>query len=284
MMKIKSTPLLGMALTVTTAAIANTPLLNNTDFSNGSEGWIAGANLIVGGEWQAFVTAPETFSFDDRITAEGDGFVFTPYDDNESDKIESYVFQEFTAGPPTSGWPTIFETDDVIVFKGSTSAVRTGTDTSDMVVRAFIKTLGYNELGWEFQTKAEYSDFHDIGSALEPFELSITYPDITADDSLQVIQLGFEITTEFDGANMDTGEIYFENIEGYIETETGSIFGSWAGYEIVNDQGDVDTGTWMGFVNVSAAPYIYSYALGKYIYIDEASVLEGGAWVYVPQM
>lgn len=55
---------------------------------------------------------------------------------------------------------------------------------------------------------------------------------------------------------------------------------TWAGFPR-SDIGDVDTGAWMGYINVAMEPYIWSYALSKYIYLEEASVGEGGGWIYV---
>jgi hypothetical protein len=272
-----------LAVASTSVLTANTPLLTNTSF-DGYDGWIASSNLFVGGAWQANVGtysgAEAPYQFPEVLTPTGDGFTFSFYDDNASDMLENYLFQEFGAGPLESSTPTVFATGDVIVFKGSASATRSGADTSDMKVRAFIKTLGYNELGWEFQTKEAYTAFHDIGSTLEPFELSVTYPDLEVDDSLQVIQLGFEITGSFDGTAMDTGTIYFENIEGYIEggaTEPTL----WAGYE-VDALGWINTEGWMGYLNVTAAPWVWSATLAKYLYMPEANVSESGAWVYAP--
>lgn len=256
-------------------AFANTQLLENPDFSNGTEGWMAGSNVFSGGDWQAYVT--DAYTVDDRVDPEGDGFVFTSWDDETSDRIETYLLQEFGAGPVGSGTESIFETGDVIVFKGAASATREGNDTSDMTVRAFIKVLGYNELGWAFQIKDEYSAFHTIGPDLEPFNLSVTFPDLDVDDSLQVLQLGFEISTEYDGAAMDSGSIYFENLEGYIEGEGGT---TWAGYD-VDENGWANTGDWMGWVNVTYAPWVSVVNIDNYIYVEESGVTDSGAWMYI---
>jgi hypothetical protein len=277
----KITTITTLALAVSSTAYANTQILTNTDFSDGFTGWIAGSNRFVGGDWVEFVQAPDAYAFEDRVISSGDGFIFKSWDDGVSDSLENYLFQEFGAGPagsPTEA--TLFETGDVIVFKGSASATRDGADTSDMVVRAFIKLLGYNEFGWEFQLKEENSAFHPVGSALEPFELSVTFPDLVEDDSFQVIQLGFEISAAFDAANpggvMDSGEIYFENIEGYIVGEEAA---TWAGYTL-DGNGNADTGAWMGMVNATHAPWIYSYLLKAYVYIPDTGVGMDGAWVY----
>jgi len=89
------------------------------------------------------------------------------------------------------------------------------------------------------------------------------------------------------------GPQYYDAI--YIDTtgenmatppELGSIFGggtsdTWAGYPISNDVGDVDTGTWLGWVNVTHAPWIFSYSLSQYMYIEEAGVTDAGSWAYI---
>lgn len=282
---IKSKTLMTAAFALATAsfASANTTILINTGF-DGYDGWVINSNLFVGGAWQQNVgtySGPDgPYQFEELLSVSGDGHVFSFWDDESSDMIENYLIQEFNAGPAGSATESVFSTGDVIVFKGSASATRSGADTSDMTVRAFIKTLGYNELGWAFQTKDEYSSFHNIGATLEPFELSITFPDLEVDDSLQIVQIGFEITGSFDGTAMDTGTIYFENLEGYIEGGATEPV-TWGGYEVDN-LGWINTGAWMGYLNVTAAPWVWVNSLAKYIYMPEANVSTSGAWIYVP--
>lgn len=277
-MKIKIATLITLALSIGGMASANTTLLVNTNF-DGFTGWIAGANKFAPvTTWLEFVSAPDAYAFEDRVAPSGSGFIYNSWDDGTSDKLENYLFQEFRAGPADS----IFATGDEIVFKGSARATRTGADTSDMVVRAFIKVLGYNELGWEFQTKAEYSAFHPIGSTLEAFDLSVTFPDLAVDDSLQVLQLGFEITNLFDSASnaMDAGTIYFENIEGYIVGDEVPVV-TWAGYT-VDENGNADTGDWLGVVYTEHTPWIYVYDMAKYVLMPMEGIATTGAWSYVP--
>lgn len=263
------------AVTLSVSAVslpANTPLLVNTDFSSFDE-WIAGSNSFIGGTWQAFIT--DGYTVDDQVDPQGGGFIFRSWDDGASDMLENFLFQEFGAGPLGSATPTIFTTGDTIVFKGRASATRAGNDPSDMVVRAFIKTLGYNELGWAFQVKPAYSAFHPIGPDLEPFELSITYPDLAVDDSLQVIQLGFEITTSYDGTAMDSGSIYFEGIEGYVEGDGNE---TWNGFPVTD--GWANTEDWIGWIYVGDAPWVISATLESYIYLPEQD-MTAGAWMYI---
>ncbi|MFO7724689.1 MAG: hypothetical protein R6V45_03985 [Oceanipulchritudo sp.] len=270
----KITTLAAISLSFGTLALANTPLLENTEF-DGFDNWIIGSNIFTGNTWQAFVTAPDAYPFEERVAPEGDGFVFNSWDDGVSDKIETFLFQEWGAGPAGSPTATEFETGDVIVFRGSASATK--SDPSDVVARAFIKTLGFvNDLA--FQLKDEYTVFFPLTEDLQDFELSLTFPDLEVDDSLQVIQIGFEITTSFDGTNMDSGEIFFKDLEGFIEGDGTGM--EWLGMPMDED-GWVNTGDWMGWVNAGDAPWVISATLDKYVFVDESSVTENGGWVYI---
>ena len=264
------------------AAPLSAQQLENADLSAGTDPWIAGSNIFVGGTWQAFISSLGGDYTVDSVTNVGSTIVFSSRDDGTSDMIENFLFQEYGAGPvePTL---TVFATGDVIRFTGRARSTRTGADTSDVITRAFIKTLGYNDLGWEFQIKDEYTQFFDLTNDWQDFDLSITYPDLAVDDSLQVIQLGFEITTSFDGAAMDAGTIEFENLVGGVEGRDGGGE-TWMGFDVVPANGitpaTADTGDWLGWVAVDQAPFIFSYSLDQWMYVAEQDA-SGGAWVYL---
>jgi hypothetical protein len=57
---------------------------------------------------------------------------------------------------------------------------------------------------------------------------------------------------------------------------------TWAGYPIADETGNVDTTPWLNWINVAAAPWIYSYGLSGWLYCPEEFVSEAGAWVYLP--
>ena len=59
-----------------------------------------------------------------------------------------------------------------------------------------------------------------------------------------------------------------------------SVF--WANYPVSPDN-LVDTGVWIGWLNVEFAPWIYSYSLGKYVYLPESLVGLDGSWMYTPK-
>jgi hypothetical protein len=54
----------------------------------------------------------------------------------------------------------------------------------------------------------------------------------------------------------------------------------WAGYPIEQDGVSVNTGTWLGWLDIRNDPWIYSYSLDNWLYIDASSVGEAGSWVY----
>jgi hypothetical protein len=58
---------------------------------------------------------------------------------------------------------------------------------------------------------------------------------------------------------------------------------AWAGFAISDDAMDVNTGDFMGWINVFHGDYIWSYAMDGWFYCPEANVHETGAWVYVPR-
>jgi hypothetical protein len=266
-----------MALITGSTAFSNTPLITNTTFET-FDGWIFGANRFIPADtWKEYVTAPDAFEYATVFTDLGAGdFKFTRWDDGLADKIETFMLHEFGAGPVGSGTDSVFQTGDVIRFTGKASAVV--ADASDTIARAFIKVLGYNELQWAFQTKQEYSAFHNIGAASEAFDLSVTFPDLAVDDSLQVLQIGFEATGVYDGSSaIDSVEITFSDIAAYVEG-TGTT--TWAGYD-VDEGGNVDTTPWLGFINVLGGDYVWSYSLSNWMYLPEGSVSESGAWIYI---
>lgn len=56
---------------------------------------------------------------------------------------------------------------------------------------------------------------------------------------------------------------------------------SWNGYSM-SSEGIVETGDFMGTLNVAEEPWIWSYDLEAYIYMPADSITEQGSWVYIP--
>ena len=57
---------------------------------------------------------------------------------------------------------------------------------------------------------------------------------------------------------------------------------SWAGYPVL-DGGDCNTGDWLGWVNVLTEPWIWSYTLNGWFYVEEGNIGAGGSWIYMPK-
>ena len=256
------------------SGIADTTLLMNENFTT-DESWITGYNAFVGDDWQAFIG--DEFTLDDYVDPSGDGFIFRSYDNIDWDRMEHYLQQEWGAGPAGGATPSIFQTGDVLVFKGK---AKIESQSGAVVMRPYIKTLGYNEFGWERQVKPDYTEYAEITSELQEFELSITFPDLAVDDSYQVVQFGFEISTDYVDGAMGAGAIYFQDLEGYVQG--GGDGNTWYGYDVTED-GWAEAAGWLGWVNVTGDPWILSLSLDKYIYIPGEQSAESGAWMYIPK-
>lgn len=55
----------------------------------------------------------------------------------------------------------------------------------------------------------------------------------------------------------------------------------WAGYPISEDEDSVDTGDWIGLIDISAAPWVYTYTLDAYIYAEEEAIDAQGGWIWI---
>lgn len=58
---------------------------------------------------------------------------------------------------------------------------------------------------------------------------------------------------------------------------------TWAGYPIDED-GDVDTGDFLGKLHVLLNPWVYHYESESWIYLSEDSILTSGAWLFLPNL
>lgn len=259
---------------ITTAATEEIPLLPNDTVSM-ANGWLMGGNqfdpVTV---WRAYALFDD---FGDNLQPSGGGYNFLSWDDGTSSKIEFFLYNEWTAGPPGAFANQTFETGDIIRFKGTASAT---TSAQNVIARVFIKTLGYVN-NQAFSILNDYTQFQNLTTSAEAFDLSVTFPDLAVDDSLQVLQVGFELTTIFNGSVMESGTISFENLEATIEREAAAPT-TWAGWDI-GEMGVVDTGDWLGMVNVTHSPWIWLYTTESYVYIDPDTVAQDGGWAFFNQ-
>ncbi|MEX0329840.1 MAG: chondroitinase-B domain-containing protein [Puniceicoccaceae bacterium] len=57
---------------------------------------------------------------------------------------------------------------------------------------------------------------------------------------------------------------------------------NWAHFPVEEDGKSVDTGSFIGWIDISLDPWIYNYALAVWLYLPESLVSPTGAWAYVP--
>jgi hypothetical protein len=61
----------------------------------------------------------------------------------------------------------------------------------------------------------------------------------------------------------------------------GTEFELWGGF-VIDEEGNVDTGSLIGWINVLAGDWIWVWSLEKYVYLPESFVTAFGAWSYNP--
>jgi hypothetical protein len=55
---------------------------------------------------------------------------------------------------------------------------------------------------------------------------------------------------------------------------------TWGGFDIVGS-GDVDTGGFLGWINVTFAPYVWNYSIEGWLFMDEPPADAIGSWMYI---
>lgn len=72
-----------------------------------------------------------------------------------------------------------------------------------------------------------------------------------------------------------------------FEVEAGKSYSlvestaTWANWPVASPEGDVFTETFLSWINVASAPWIWSYRLEGWCYLPEENVGPAGAWMYV---
>lgn len=95
-------------------------------------------------------------------------------------------------------------------------------------------------------------------------------------ESTQVEATGDNVLTfgAFEWRQGPVNPMYISAIE-FAKADIGGM--AWYGYPIGAQQW-VDTGSWMGWVNVTFDPWVWNEALAKYTYVNDDS-----GWVYIPK-
>lgn len=56
---------------------------------------------------------------------------------------------------------------------------------------------------------------------------------------------------------------------------------SWAGFSIDSDGRSVNTGGFIGWIDIARIPWVFSYSLQSWIYLPEERITPAGAWAYI---
>jgi len=115
-----------------------------------------------------------------------------------------------------------------------------------------------------------YADYLLVGSNIE------TGSDEPEDEIERIL-----LRTQYAEGGTVAQEMWIDNWQtASVPPDPSGGFETWAGY-LVLETGDANTGEWLGWVNVSAKPWILNYDLNQWMYINESEVSDSGSWAYV---
>ena len=203
---------------MTPLACGGTPILLNPDFSS-NDHWRVGYNSYWDGALVGFIDSD--YAVADRVQPAGDGFVFTSWPDEQSHRLEHFLFQEFTVETVGDGTAPQFNPGDLVIFRGYARSTKSGDEPLEVDTQAFIEILKYNGETGAYAMLDDFSVDQRIPTYVSkkfPFELSLKIPNREIEPLPLRIRLGFEIATESGGNRllMDEGSIYFSNLEGFL--------------------------------------------------------------------
>jgi beta-glucanase (GH16 family) len=229
-------------------------LLINNDFAFGEEPWIMHTNFLdAAGTWTGQSGSwGGAYSIFDYVTTGLETITFSNYREGDSARAEHLLYQEWN--PETMD----LLPGDTVRFRGRAFAE---APPEGVTTKAFIRVLDFSFQGMPESVEAE------ISGEEAPFELET----VLGDEPFNVIQVGFMITAP----QTDTAAITFSGLEATLNERM-----EWGNWPMVD--GNVDTGDWMGWLNVDRDPYIWSYALLNWIYLPEPPTGGNGSWVFVP--
>lgn len=107
--------------------------------------------------------------------------------------------------------------------------------------------------------------------------------DLSRVDQSEMLNTGIHVFSLDQGfVSGEAGLYYIDDV--LVTVSQGEIVEpqTWLGYTIDPDTGNVDSGDWLGWLHVTHAPWVYSFSLASWLYLDEANVTDGvGAWAYI---
>jgi len=232
---------------------ANVLMINN-DFAVGEDPWIVHTNkLDAAGNWIGQSGSwGGVYSVFDYVSTNLDGDItFSSYAEGDAPQAEHLLYQEWN--PLTMD----LLPGDTIRFRGTARAegLAEGID-----IQAFIRVLDFS-----FQPMPGTA-IVDIPGETVIFELESRL----GEEPFNVLQAGFLIR----GPQTEVASVTFSGIETTLN-ETGA-WALWA-----EEDEHVNSETWLGWLYVAQDPYIWSYRLNRWLYLDSTTLTEGGGWVFI---
>ena len=169
----------------------------------------------------------------------------------------------------------------------------------------------FGNAGWMSETVMGFADESDTVSDKLYLEMTLsrgaddssgnvsgTLTNLTMDPQIPIAEFGTDVVGNFDTSDaFFTGPLYGLIGSGVLESEShvsnrlidsfslSTLPGMggdpvWAGLP-VDENGNVDTGDVLGWINVSSGNWVWSYNLEAWLYLEEPTDLSAGVWSYV---
>lgn len=139
-----------------------------------------------------------------------------------------------------------------------------GADTFYGSTYAADATIGTEPTTWDMQTSQDLT----VATAPTVLDRIGVYFGGT-DAGTQIPYQGY-----FDEFRMGNS---FEAVTGVAGTQAPE----WAGYPVDEETGAVDTGDFLGWLNVNLSPWVWVSDLNQFVYAEETGVGEDGGWIYI---
>jgi beta-glucanase (GH16 family) len=231
-------------------------LMINSDLQEGEEPWILHTNrLDADGLWIGQAGSwGGAYAVYDYVTPSLDrSATLRNYTAGDAPGAEHLLYQE---------WSAIvlgLQPGDVIRFRGT---ARIGQADPALSGVAFIRVLD-----GAYQRLPETAEL-----VLGTNPVSFALESVIGTAPVNVLQVGVALT----GPQTAAGTLIFADL-----FTTRNEQPTWAGYPVTDDV--AHTGGWLGMVHTARAPWLWSFAFGRWLYAAPTAISDEGGWLFVPR-
>ena len=119
---------------------------------------------------------------------------------------------------------------------------------------------------WKYQIYS-LNDWVDSNSQINRDGFIMTQANAITDNGQTIVGTGYHESTGYEAFRL---RITGEDFDGFF-----------MGHEVEADGRTVDTGNFIGLIDIEYAPNLYSHELNRYIWHAEDIKTDGGAWFWV---